>query len=79
MLQGDHSTKIEGVVRCLLQIHAAEQNSKSLVFSTVCAYKLTTFPRGVGTSHFAGYKAQSRAVWEKKMMFMGSKDIIVWT
>jgi len=35
--QGDHSTKIEGVVHCLLEIQASEPHGKSLVFSTVGA------------------------------------------
>ena len=40
-VKGDHSTKIEGVVRCLLQITSNEPDAKSLVFSTV--YKSADF------------------------------------
>ncbi len=33
--QGDHSTKVEGVVRCLMKIQQEDPTAKSLVFSTV--------------------------------------------
>ena len=34
-VSGDHSTKIQGVVACLLQIRRDDPSAKSLVFSTV--------------------------------------------
>jgi E3 ubiquitin-protein ligase SHPRH len=33
-VKGDHSTKIEGVVRCLLKIQRSDKDAKALVFST---------------------------------------------
>ena len=33
--QGDNSTKIEGIVQCLLQIQQQDPTAKCLVFSTV--------------------------------------------
>ena len=35
LIQGDHSTKVEGIVACLLQIHTDEPEAKTIVFSTV--------------------------------------------
>lgn len=35
IFQGDHSTKIENVVKCLMHIKSTTPNAKSLVFSTV--------------------------------------------
>ena len=34
-IQGDHSTKVEGVVKCLMKIQKDDLKAKSLVFSTV--------------------------------------------
>jgi len=35
LLQGSHSTKVEAVVKCLLQIRKEDPSAKALVFSTV--------------------------------------------
>ena len=35
VFKGDHSTKVEGVVRCVLDILRADQDAKLLVFSLV--------------------------------------------
>lgn len=34
-VQGSHSTKVEAVVKCLLNIRKEDPKAKSLVFSTV--------------------------------------------
>ena len=40
--QGDNSTKIEGIVQCLLHIQQQDPTAKCLVFSTVGVCKVSS-------------------------------------